>query len=419
MTLDDRSIGLRSQDVYGGLQTVDQTSGLIAAELEATRLTGMAATLAANIKGVDVITDERALKTIAAHQWGIDSLALPGVLQVLEEVDYITVHRGRGGKALRIDERVPLLHDNLYTTLGEHWHQADPTELDEATVEAVDSLASAPMRFSELEDEYGESDTVAAMVEVGEAAQLMRVLQLPDGDRLVWSPYCAYERPEALGPLFDRFEDDEIRDQFEAVRRYQGLPLDGTASVLSDAVGHGILIANTIKGSGGEASFAFLPYRAAPEFRHIKKVILDKALILLGAVRYGQHYATHPIRRPDLILKALLDPNRMALRSSTEARRQYFTAAQAQIIRLEHVGSGDWYRPVLIDTDDNRAAVLLALDLAQYGEPVKSRDDPKQRLLFTGGEYLTPLMTMKERSPRNELPQGVILEMLDSIRGET
>ncbi len=417
MTLHPREVGLRSQDVYSGLQTVDQTSGLIAAELEATRLTGMAATLAANIKGIDVITGERALKTIAAHQWGIDSFALPRVLDVLEEVDYVTVHRGKAGKITRIDERVPLLHDNLYETLGAHWSTIDPTELDEASVEAVDTLASAPLRLSEFEAQFGDPDTVAGLLQVGKSAQLMRVLPLPDGDELVWSPFCAYENPEALGPLFGRFDNDQIREEFEQVRNYQGLPLDGSAGVLSDAVGHGILIANSIKGSGGEASFAFLPYRAAPEFRHIKKVILDKALILLAAVRYGQHYAKHPIRRQDLILKALLDPGRMALRSSTEAKEQYFTAAQAQIIRLEKV-DGEWYRPVLIDTDDNRAAVVLALDLAQYGEPVKSRDDPNQRLLFTGGEYLTPLMTMKERKPKTGLPQDVILGMLDSIRGE-
>jgi hypothetical protein len=40
--------GVERQDVYSGLQTVDQTSGLVAAELEATPLTGMAATAAAN-----------------------------------------------------------------------------------------------------------------------------------------------------------------------------------------------------------------------------------------------------------------------------------------------------------------------------------------------------------------------------------
>ncbi len=416
MTLDNRAIGLRTQDVYSGLQTTDQTSGLVAAELEATRLTGMAATLAANIKGIDVIENERALKTIAAHQWGIDSLALDEVLRVLEDVDYITVHRGKGRKIVRIDERVPLLHDNLYKTLGEHWRDEEPTELDEATVGTVEALASAPRRVSELEDDIGDDDTVTALLDVGEAAQILRVLALPDGDQLLWSPFCAYENPEALGPLFERFDDDEVRQQFERVRRYQGLPLDGDASVLSDAVGHGILIANSIKGSGGEASFGFLPYRAAPEFRHIKKVVLDKALILLAAVRYGQHFARYPIYRPDLILGALLDPDRGALRASSEAKQQYFTAAQNQIVRLERVG--DWHKPVLINTDDNRAAVLLALDLLKYGEPMEARDDPNQRLLFTGGEYLTPLMTMKERNPKNELPQEVILSMLDNIRGE-
>ncbi len=53
-------MGLRAQDVYSGLQTVDQTSGIIAAELDATRLAGMAATVAANIKGIDLAatTDE-------------------------------------------------------------------------------------------------------------------------------------------------------------------------------------------------------------------------------------------------------------------------------------------------------------------------------------------------------------------------
>jgi hypothetical protein len=92
-SMDSRVVGLRAQDVYSGLQTVDQTSGIIAAELDATRLTGMAATIASNIKGIDLIKDPKTLKVIAAQQWGIDSIALPKVLEVLQEVDYITSTR--------------------------------------------------------------------------------------------------------------------------------------------------------------------------------------------------------------------------------------------------------------------------------------------------------------------------------------
>lgn len=418
MSLESRLIGLRSQDVYSGLQTVDQTSGLVAAELDVTRLTGMAATVAANIKGIDVIKDARALKVIAAQQWGIDSFALPRVLDALEEVDYITQHRDARGRVTHIDERIPLLHGDMYATLGEQWQQSEPSELDEVSVDALDALASAPLRLSELEDRYDDPDTVSSLLVVGESAQFAKRYQLSDGDELVWSPFCAYEKPEALAPLFERFDNTAIRREFDRVRSYQGLPLDGSAAILGDAVGHGILHANTIKGSGGKAAFAFLPYRAEPELRHIKKIILDKALILLACVRYGQHYATHGIKWPAAIIRALLDPSRHRLRATTEARSQYASAAQAQIVRLEPAGAPGWYRPVLIDTPDNIAAATLALDLLQHGEPLRTREDPEQKLLFTGGQYLTPLMTMKEHKPKAALPGETILGLIETIQGE-
>jgi hypothetical protein len=413
--LGPRDIGLRAQDVYSGLQTVDQTSGLIAAELEATRLTGMAATVAANIRGIDVIGDVRALTVVAAQQWGIDGLALRAVLDVLEEVDYITRHKDIHGRVAQIDERVPLLHGDMYETLGEQWLSNDPTEVDEASVDALDCLALAPMRLSQLRARYGDEDTVTSLLTIGEAAQFAKRFSLTDGDELVWSPFCAYERPEALTALFGRFDDETIRRQFEEVRRHQGLPLDGNAAVLNDAVGHGILVANSIDGSGGKARFAFLPYKAEPELRHIKKIILEKALILLACVRYGQHYAVHPIKWPGSILRALLD--RRVLTATTEARSQYMSAAQAQIVRLEPAGDG-WYRPVLVDTPDNVAATVLALDLVEHGEPVRAREDPEQRLLFTGGRYLTPLMTMKDSKPKAALPGEVFLGIVESIKGE-
>jgi hypothetical protein len=176
-----------------------------------------------------------------------------------------------------------------------------------------------------------------------------------------------------------------------------------------------VLLANSIHGSGGQASFAFLPYSARPEFRTVQKVVLDKALILLACVRYGQHYATYGIKWPAAIIRKLLESSD-GLKATTEAKSQYATAAQAQIVRLEQVGS--WYRPVLIDTPDNIAAGRLALDLLEHGESLTMREDPEQKLLFTGGQYLTPLMTMKEHKPRTALSGDLLLTLTDTIRGE-
>ncbi len=413
--MDPRVVGLRAQDVYSGLQTVDQTSGIIAAELDATRLAGMAATVAANIKGIDLIKDPKTLRIIAAQQWGIDSFALPKVLETLQEVDYITIHKDERGKESEIDERIPLLHDDLYERLGSHWASSDPSELDKAAVDTLEQLAGAPVRLSEMQSRVGDDETLAHLLEIGEAAQFARRLALSDGDELVWSPFCAYEQPEALAKLFATFEEDTIREQFERVRSYQGLPLDRRAGVLSEAVGQGILLANTIRGTGGEAAFAFVPYRASEAQRRMEKIVLEKALVLLACVRYGQHFARHSIRAPEAILRKLRDG--AALKATSEADSQYRTAAQEQIIRLESAGGG-FFQAKLIDTPDNVAAIDLALDLLRHGEPVASREDPEQKLLFTGGQYLTPLMTMKAREPRARLSGDVVLSLLDTWRGD-
>src|ERR1700690_2590096 len=147
----------------------------------------------------------------------------------------------------------------------------------------------------------------------------------------------------------------------------------------------------------------------------MEKIVLDKALILLSCVRYGQHYATHPILMPAAILRKLRDG--AALRATSEAGSQYRTAAQEQILRLEPTGSG-FYSAKLIDTQDNVAAVDLAIDLLTHGEPVTSREDPEQKLLFTGGKYLTPLMTMKAHEPRAQLSGDLVLSLADTWRGD-
>jgi hypothetical protein len=315
----------------------------------------------------------------------------------------------------QIDEHIPLLHDDLYTRLGEHFQASAPTELDIATVTSLEGLATAPIRVSDLEKEVGDAETISHLLAIGEAAQFCQRLELSDGDSLIWSPFCAYENPEQLDRLFGAFEDATIREQFDRVKSYQGLPITGDAAVLQQAVGQGVLLANAIDGSGGEASFAFLPYQAGPAQRRMEKIVLEKALILLACVRYGQHYAVHSIRSPAAILRKLMDVG--GLRATTEAPTQYRTAAQAQIVRLEKAG-GQYFSARLIDTADNVAAAALAIDLLEHGEPITSRDDSDQRLLFTGGKYLTPLMTMKSHTPKAKISGDMIVSLADTIRGE-
>jgi hypothetical protein len=147
----------------------------------------------------------------------------------------------------------------------------------------------------------------------------------------------------------------------------------------------------------------------------MEKIVLEKALVLLACVRYGENFAQHRIRMPEAILRKLRDGS--ALGSTSEATSQYRTAAQSQIVRLVPTGGG-YHRAKLIDTKDNVAAVDLALDLLTHGEPMTTREDPQQKLLFTDGSYLTPLMTMKKRAPKARISGDAVLSLFDTVRGE-
>ena len=362
-----------------------------------------------------MIKDPNALTVIAAQQWGIDSLALPSVLEVLQEVDYITIRRDKRGKIKRIHENIPLLQDNLYESLGTNWQESQPTELDQATVGGLELLAEAPIRHSELTDHLGDETVVDRLLQIGDAAQFAKRLELDDGDSLIWSPYCGYEKPEALVQLFSSFDENDVREQFARVRGCQGLPLDGAAGILKDAVGQGILLANSIVGTGGPATFAFVPYGIGPTHLRMEKNVLEKAMVLLACVRYGEGFARHRIRMPSAILEKLRDGG--GLGSNSEASTQYRSAADEQIVRLEDEGGG-YYTAKLIDTPDNKAAVALALDLLTHGEPMTPREDPDKKLLFTDGEYLTPLMTMKKHKPKVSISGDNLMVVFASIRGD-
>jgi hypothetical protein len=96
-TLNNANIGLRCHDVHQGMANVDVRSAYIA-EIETTRLVGMAANIAVNIRGQDVVENGEALKKIAAQELGVDGLNFRSVLDLLQEADMVTLRAVGGGR---------------------------------------------------------------------------------------------------------------------------------------------------------------------------------------------------------------------------------------------------------------------------------------------------------------------------------
>jgi hypothetical protein len=172
---------------------------------------------------------------------------------------------------------------------------------------------------------------------------------------------------------------------------------------------------------GHDQPFATLPYVPDERLLTVRKPILDKALAVVACVRCGEHFGgATSTRAPELVLNALLDPNRgYKLRPHGSHQRQYQMLYRMQIV--DFLPSGDWVIPKLIVTDDNVEAVRLARDLLTYGEPMHDRtgDDQARALLTLNGQYETPLQTVARTRNQKKLSPKDYHTLLDAAMGRS
>ncbi|MEJ7567991.1 MAG: hypothetical protein WKF41_06970 [Gaiellaceae bacterium] len=332
MPLTAADIGLRCHDVHQGMGNVDTRSAHIA-QLGTTRLIGMAANLAVNLRGLDVVEDANALRQIAAQELGVESLAFDSVIGVLEEAGMVRVRRPSPSK-VQIDENVPY-HQNLYELLGKIWDERAPSELERETVGLVNALAEAPRELEVVQEEIPEAD-LRPILAVGESTQLVKTLKLSDGTQLLYSPFFVFENPTVMKDIYEHHEVADVRNVMQALRGEQGLLVDESNPVMKDMLARGLLLAPTIKGVGGDASFAFLPYVADRQFLTVKKAVLEKAVQILACVRYGEHRAVATrIQSPAAILSRLLDAStNFTIRPAQRAQPAVLHPLQAADRRL-------------------------------------------------------------------------------------
>jgi hypothetical protein len=389
--------GLRCQDVHAGLRNLDPNSGALA-ELEDTRVIGMAATLAASIRGAEVVKSAQALKSIAAEQLDVDPLAFETVIRVLDDLGFVTSLQRKGGKTLSFNENVPY-HENLYEMLGQAWLDRQPSQREEELVLVVDRLATAPVLETEVARVTGVAkNDVAAVVGLATDADLVQRVMTRSGEGLLYSPFLAFEQPDVIADIVEKHGTDRLAEEFALVREYQGLPVDASAHpVLLDAIAQGLLTAPTVRRPDGfEQPFAAIPYVTDRGLLTVRKVVLEKALAVISCVRCGQHFGgATKIHSPTAIVRSLLDPDRnYTLGAHSSASRQYELLFRMQVV--DFIPSRDWVQVRLRPTEDNIAAVKLAYELLAYGQVVDDRlggDEAVRTLLGSNELYTAPIQT--------------------------
>jgi hypothetical protein len=379
----------------------------------------MAAALAVNIRGRDVIDDPDALKVIAADQLGVEGFAFRPVLDLLQELGFVRVEQ-RGSRLLKVYETVPL-HHSVFEDLGGHWRDQRSSGVEEELVAVVDALADGPMPEEQMERRIGiERDDIPTLLRIGEGSEMIRRLKSRGGESILYSPLFSFERPDQLERVFENHQSDDVREAFERVKSYQGLPLLDQDEVLNDAVGRGLLPAPGVRlPDGTERPFVCTTAGINREFLTVKKSVLDRALAAIACVRCGENYGgASAIHSPKAILRALLDASRQyRLRPHSSHRRQYRLLRRLQVVR--YIPAGSWVSVQLIDSEDNKEAIRLAIDLLEYGEPVRERgvDEDAQKLIKAEGLYVPPIETLHTRRPRIHLPDATWEALAEAARG--
>ena len=219
--MDVLHVGLRAQDVYESLKEL-RSFGPKDVKYKQTLLIGKAASLAIHLRGLLYVDDLTRLE-YAASSLGISSLELPAVLAELEELDFLSVVRAHS-KIKRVELRVPEFR-SAYEELGVRWRDLGPSEVEEASLIALDKLYRGPLSESELTDSLGLSSSETSILrDVMSAGQLIRV-QSVDGEPVAYEVLSkvVYKGRESGGllllPILERDSCDDVGEERGAVER--------------------------------------------------------------------------------------------------------------------------------------------------------------------------------------------------------
>jgi hypothetical protein len=359
--MNNEEIGRRSQDVQAGLRDVFDPR--VSATIPITRQIGMAAQLAVHIRGLDTITNIIGFHSFCSSL-GISSDSLPTILGTLEQVGWIRVVPNVYAPQ-RIEITVPFFQA-IYDTLGEQWSLRKPGELEQITMAILDRLTATPVPLETVASELGIRNTdLQIVVDIGDLGGYLRQYNSPkDSIPILYAPLFTDENPETLLNFIAKEpgKHQEIEAVFKAARALPGYPIQTLAQsqpLVLELVNENILRAPAIISSGGKHSFAFAPFKTKEP-----RAILEKARIILACVRYGEGYSTiTKISDPGAILGGLLDRRMIGRTPHSNIKSQYAAAANMGVGWIEPENGR--YRFRLYDTEDNVAAVRLAIAMCQ------------------------------------------------------
>ena len=406
--------GLRTQDFHESLRDTG-VSGPKEVHYHKTLLVGKAASLAMHLRGLQYVGSDTQLR-YAAASLGISAFELSHVLRELEKIDFISISRSED-EVKRVDVRVPTFRSG-YEELGKLWIDLRPTEVEQASVEALEALCQGPIARDELEGCSSLDDAgFAVMADVMEAGSLLAV-QAVDGVPMAYSPLAVDGNPTPYLRWATQFPS-EVQSALQALRESQGLPESdhrlGTEA-LQVAAKTGVLMPVTVSGPNGPRRYYFPPHGGLKKH---ERTILEKARAVVSCVRYGESFSVGTrIRHPKRLIETLIQDKKFR-KGHPDIEKQYGVLVEKLIGHSEREAYG-WNFHVL-DTEENMRALRLAAEMLERGDTPAARFDyDAQRALVAPNGFVGPTGTRPRLAPielSSRTSEDVIRSLANLARG--
>lgn len=374
-----------SFDLHTGL------SSLSVSEFDQLPILGMCASLAVHIKGLGEIEYE-VLRKVSDHFMSIPSYALKQVVEVLEEIEFITIISS-GRTIEKIIPNIPLF-DSVYEGLGEFAsNEISLNEHESATIKILSALYDAPRNRDSLLSKSGIDKIVFDRCLVLGGSSGIVTEQMARGKSILISPYYFADNLTGLADTVASAGTPALEAILKKIKGSQGWPLSLIAStgrigqfelstteqqLVQKLASEGIVKPPTINFGGRTESFLFTPKPGNSRLNAANREIYERAMSLISAVRKGQLLPDeYRIRSPLAILKSL--KSKKFLRSNSEASDQYRNLVVMKVAFLKEVTSGQWQLH-LHKTDENEKALSLAIELLEEGTMSNMEVDENARI---------------------------------------
>ena len=401
---------LRAQDIQTGLQ--DHAVG----QFDQLTIMGMAARLAIHIRGKDALEYEL-LKRLSFYLFGIPSYAFDLVINALQDVGFVKVI-GHSVSSRRVLPTVPYFTD-LYATISNYGESRGLNEYEQVSIMLLDRLAKGPVDGNIIVDQFGMSKSDAEVVlNIGLEGLYVQPFSRGDGSQTLISPVYFSEKPDELANVVDRHGNDKVTEVLDAIRKNPGWPLSLTLNtalvgntklhpeqviLLQLLVKRGVLQPPSLTTTqNGTTHFLFTPPIGNLQVPVVEKEIYEKAMAVIAAARYGEHYSKYRIRSIVYVINALLRDG--FLRATSVAREQWRAAAMARVCEIKPAGAG-WHEVHLIEQPENRHAIELALQLLKEGDVIDDRglDQNASLMLAGGGQYSESMRGFRTIREQNQI----------------